>query len=119
MITKIQLEDIKIHACHGVLKEENIIGAEYLICVEVTADFSEAIESDELKDTINYAEINAIIHQEMKIPSRLIEHVGGRILRKIKKEFPHAKRIKVKITKKSPPMKGEMKGASIEIEETF
>ena len=35
-------------------------------------DLWKATESDDLKDTINYALVNEIIHQEMKIPSQLL-----------------------------------------------
>jgi dihydroneopterin aldolase len=115
MTSKIILENIKIYAHHGVLPEETIIGTYYLVNLEIHADLSKAIETDNLNDTINYAEINDIIHEEMKIPSKLMEHVAGRILKKIKLIFPKITHMKIKITKINPPMKGELKGASVEI----
>lgn len=119
MTSKILLEDIKIHACHGVLPEENIIGTYYLVNLELHADLWKASESDALKDTISYADINETIHREMKIPSKLLEHVSGRIIDAIHHQFPQISFIKIKITKTSPPMKGEMKGASVEFEKSF
>lgn len=116
MKSKIILEDIKIYAYHGVLPEEAIIGNHYVVNLEVHADLEKASQSDDLDDTINYAEINSIIHQEMEIRSQLLEHVIGRIINKIENQFPKITFIKIKLTKTIPPMPGEMKGVSLEFE---
>jgi len=118
-MTKIFLEDVKIYAYHGVLPEENIIGTYYLLNLEIHTDLCKAAETDELEDTISYADINGIIHNEMKISSKLLEHVAGRIILKIHESFPEISYIKLKITKTAPPMEGEMKGASIELDKSF
>lgn len=116
MTSKIIIEDLKIYAYHGALPEETLIGTYYLLNVEVQADLWNAVASDALQDTINYAEINELIHEEMKVPSKLMEHVAGRILKKIKDTFPQITSVKIRITKTSPPMTGEMKGVRVEIE---
>ncbi|MFZ4930248.1 dihydroneopterin aldolase [Chryseobacterium sp. Mn2064] len=118
-MSKIYLEDVKIYAYHGVLPEENIIGTYYILNVEIHTDLWKAAESDDLNDTISYADINDILHQEMKINSKLLEYVAGRIISKIHSSFPQIGYIKLKITKTAPPMQGEMKGASIELEKSF
>lgn len=116
MTSKIFLENVKIYAYHGVLPEEKIIGTYFIVNVELHADLWKAVGTDDLNDTINYAKINEIIHQQMEIPSELMEHVAGRILKNIKVAFPQISFVKVRITKTSPPMKGEMDGVSVEIE---
>lgn len=116
MKSKIILEDIKIYAYHGVLQEEAIIGNHYVVNLEVHSDLEKASQSDDLNDTINYAEINEIVHQEMEIRSQLLEHVIGRIIKKIETAFPQITFIKIKLTKTVPPMPGEMKGVSLEFE---
>ncbi|MBV8327902.1 dihydroneopterin aldolase [Chryseobacterium sp.] len=118
-MSKIYLEDVKIYAYHGVLPEENIIGTYYILNLELHTDLWKASESDDLNDTISYADINDILHTEMKIPSQLLEHVAGRIITKIRSRFPQIDYIKIKVTKTAPPMQGEMKGASIELEKSF
>ena len=118
-MSKIFLEDVKIYAYHGVLPEENIIGTYYILNVEIHTDLWDAAVSDNLDDTISYADINEIIHNEMKVKSKLLEHVAGRIITKISEKFNQISYIKLRITKTSPPMKGEMKGASIELEKSF
>ncbi|AZA52047.1 dihydroneopterin aldolase [Chryseobacterium sp. G0201] len=118
-MSKIYLEDVKIYAYHGVLPEENIIGTYYIMNLELHTDLWKASESDDLNDTISYADINTIVHDEMKIKSKLLEHVAGRIISKIHEKFSQISYIKLKITKTAPPMQGEMKGASIELEKSF
>lgn len=99
MSSKIKLENIKIHAFHGVLPEEKILGTYYILNLTIKTDFWKATETDDLNDTISYAEINDIIHEEMKIPSELLERVAGRIIEKINEKFPQITSIKIKITK--------------------
>lgn len=115
-ISKIIIEDLKIYAYHGVLPEENKIGTYYLINAEIHTNLWKASETDNLEDTINYAKINDIIHQEMAIPSQLLENVVGKIIKRLEMNFPQISFIKIKLTKTNPPMQGEMKGVSIEME---
>ena len=117
--SKILLENIKIYGYHGVLPEENIIGTYYILNLELDTDLWKAAESDDLNDTVSYAEINDILHEEMKKPSKLIEHVAGRIISEIEKKFPQVSGIKLRLTKTSPPMRGECAGASVEFYQNF
>ena len=119
MTSKIILEDLKIYAYHGVLPEEKIVGTYYLLNVELHADIWKAADTDDLNDTVNYALVNDILHEEMKTPSELLEHVIGRIFKKLENTFPGITFIKIKLTKTNPPMKGEMKGVSVEMEKSF
>lgn len=115
MTSKIILENLKIYAFHGVLPEEKIIGTTFILNVEVHADLWKATETDDLQDTINYAAVNDILHAEMAIPSQLLEHVIGRIFKKLQVSFPQITFIKIKLTKTNPPMRGEMDGVSVEM----
>ncbi|MBP0612575.1 dihydroneopterin aldolase [Chryseobacterium sp. cx-311] len=119
MSSKILLENLKIYAYHGVLPEETLTGTYYLLNVELHADLWKASESDDLLDTINYAEINSIIHEEMKVPSKLLEHVTGRIIGRLERKYQQLTYVRVKLTKTNPPMQGEMDGVSVEMEKSF
>lgn len=116
MTSKIILEELKIYAFHGALPEENLLGTYFLVNVELHADLWKASETDRLEDTINYAEVNDIIHHEMEKNSHLLEHAVGRMIKKIASAYPQISYVKIKLTKTQPPMKGEMKGVSIEME---
>ena len=115
---KIILKELRLYAFHGVLPQENKIGAYFTINAELDTDFSKAIETDELDGTVSYADVLEVIKKEMSTPSKLIEHVGGRIIKSIFAEFPSVTKVKLRIIKENPPMGADCKGAGIEIEES-
>ena len=51
----------------------------------------------------------------MKIPSKLVEHVAGRIVRRLKSLFPATTMVRVNVKKVAPPMPYDMNGAGVEI----
>ena len=117
MINKILVEGIQLYAFHGCLEEESKIGSDYIVDVEITTNFMESTASDELSDTIDYVEINEIVENEMKIRSKLIEHVAWRILEKIKAKYTSIINLKVKVTKLAPPINGNVDKVAVIIEE--
>lgn len=115
----ILLENIKIYSNHGCLEEEARIGSDYLIDLEVEADFSQACESDELIDAVDYVLLNAIVKEEVGIRSKLLEHVCKRILDRIGVEVPNAERAKIKLSKINPPIGGHVEKVSIILEKRY
>lgn len=111
----ILLEGMKFYACHGVLKQEKILGNQYTIDLKVYLDFSRASQTDNLEDTVSYATIYTIVKKEMEIPSNLLEHVAGRIIKKITDFSPAIKKVKIKLSKHNPPVGGETEKATIVI----
>ena len=114
MTTTITLEEMRFHAFHGVMDEERVIGGTFLADISYIID-SNAVESDNIEDTINYAEIFDIVKEEMEKPSQLIEHVAGRIIKTLKNKFPQMLETTVKISKLNPPVNGEAKKATVTI----
>lgn len=110
----ISLSNIEIFAYHGVLPEETELGGWYVLGLSVELN-AKASETDCLEDTVNYAEIYELVKEEMSTPSKLIEHVAGRIARRIRIEFSIVEKVTVKITKKHPPIKGANINASVEL----
>jgi 7,8-dihydroneopterin aldolase/epimerase/oxygenase len=110
---KILVENIKIYAFHGCLKEENIIGSDYLIDIEIDLDYSKASLNDDLNYTVNYAELNKLIHREMAIKSCLLENAAHRIIEATLSEFPVVEKVWIKLSKVNPPMGGDVEKVSI------
>ena len=117
MINTIEVNGIKLHANHGCLIEEAKIGGNYVVDVTVKTDFKEASLTDELAKTVDYVDINKIVQEEMAIRSKLIEHVGQRIVTRIKSEITGVIKLKVKIIKLSPPINGDVENVAIIIED--
>ena len=113
------LKGVKIHARHGVMPQEQTVGAYFILDVTISTDFSHAMETDELTDTISYADVYEIIKREMAIPSKLLEHAGGRIVKAIHDELPNVKGIRLRLMKENPPMGADLESAGIEIEQLY
>lgn len=104
MLQKIVLAGMRFHACHGAFEQERQTGAAYDVRIEVTTDFSRALLSDRLEDTVNYADIYQLVSNVMQTPSALLEHVAGRILRAVFKSFPQVDAIHLRLLKEHPPI---------------
>jgi len=68
---KISLNNIRVHAHHGCLKEESIIGSDYRVDLSITSDLSAPSKSDKLAETVDYVHLNNIVKQEMEINTAL------------------------------------------------
>lgn len=106
---------MKFHAYHGVLSQEKIIGGSFLVNLLMEADLTNAIKTDNVEDTINYADVYDLIKDEMHTPSHLLEHIAGRIYRKLIEKYPEIKSLEVSVSKLNPPVNGEMDRAEIVI----
>ena len=104
----ILLKEIRCYAYHGVAPQENLIGNEYLIDLKLKVDISKAAQTDEVTDTVNYAEVHQVIKNEMAVPSKLLEHVSGRII-------PCIEEIELRLSKRNPPMGADIESAGIEL----
>ncbi|WP_185871995.1 dihydroneopterin aldolase [Blattabacterium cuenoti] len=105
---KIILENIRLFGYHGCFSEEKNIGSDYTINIEIELNLQKSSISDNLSETIDYVSLYYIVENEMKINSKLIEHVANRIIQKIKKKYKIIKHIKIKICKENPPIKGNI-----------
>ena len=115
---KISLDDMRFYAYHGVMEQERRVGGEYNVSLTVEADLADAARTDDVADTINYAELYELVKREMAMPSNLLEHVAARIGRCAIEEYERITAVTVKVTKLNPPMGGDSKGASVELKLT-
>jgi len=115
MSSKIYLRNVRFHAFHGVLPQEGIVGNDYLVNLVLDYDFSSAMKTDDLQGTLNYAEVYQKIREEMAVPSKLLEHVAGRIAHRLFSDFPEIQRLQLSITKVNPPMGADSDGAGVEV----
>ncbi|MFT5969566.1 MAG: dihydroneopterin aldolase [Flavobacteriales bacterium] len=109
----IVVQGIKTFSYHGCLDEEGKVGTHYSIDVHVNTDFSKAIVSDELEDTVDYSALSLIVQEEMAIRSKLIEHVGQRIINRMLQEIAGINDLSLHITKISAPIQGEVDSVKV------
>ena len=110
---EIVLENIKIYAFHGCMKEEARIGSDYIINLNVKADLQDAAISDRLEDTVNYVDLLKIVNEEMAISSKLLEHVAERIVSRILRTMNMVNSVQVKVAKQNPPINGNISAVTI------
>lgn len=115
MSSKIYLRNVRFHAFHGVLPQEGIVGNDYLVNLVLDYDFSSAMKTDDLQGTLNYAEVYQKVREEMAVPSKLLEHVAGRIAHRLFSGFPEIQKLQLSITKVNPPMGADSDGAGVEV----
>lgn len=102
----IELEGMEFKAYHGCLEQEKVRGNSFTVDFRGEMDLSAAAESDNLNDTVNYADIYEIVSDEMSIPSELLENVAGRIVKAIETRYPQFVSFSVRVSKKRPPVDG-------------
>lgn len=112
------VNDIQLHAYHGVMPQEQLTGNDYLVSVSAQYPFDKAITTDEVQHTLNYAMVYDIVKEEMGISSKLVEHVAGRIAQHLMKQFADISAVRVRVTKLNPPMGAQCAGAGVEVEMT-
>lgn len=115
-MNRIEVNGIKLYAFHGCLPEEGAIGGHYSVDVVIDTDFSDAAKSDDLSQTVDYVIVNKIVTEEMAIRSKLIEHIGKRIIDRIK-QLKNIQTVQVKVTKLTPPINGDVNNVAIIIQE--
>ncbi|RDC66528.1 dihydroneopterin aldolase [Adhaeribacter pallidiroseus] len=117
MLGRIALEGMEFFAFHGYYDEEQKIGNKYGVDLFIRTDLQAAAQTDELPKTVNYEILYKLVHEEMKIPARLLEHLGHRIIDRVYQKFPHLKQVKVNIYKFNPPLGGICHKAKVTLKE--
>ncbi|MFC5194234.1 MULTISPECIES: dihydroneopterin aldolase [Bizionia] len=111
----IKVENIRVFANHGCLKEETKIGSDYRVDLEIKANLQTSAKTDLLQDTVDYVFLNKVIREEMAQPSYLLETVAKRILNRIFKEDIMVSKATVWVSKINPPIGGDVEMVTIKM----
>ena len=115
MESTILLNNVRFHAFHGVMPQERSVGADFTLSLRLEADVWNAVWTDELNHTISYAEVYDAVADEMRTPSALLEHVAGRIVRRLFTTFPTLPAISIRLLKDTPPVGAQCDGMGVEL----
>ena len=114
-MVEIYLKNIRCYCFHGCLKEESIIGSEYLVNLWAKGALGKASFTDKIGDAIDYVFLNKVIVEEMSIPSKLLETVAERILNRALNEDDRIQKITVSVSKICPPINGDVESVAIKL----
>lgn len=115
---KIKLNNIRLHAQHGCLPEESVIGSDYRVDLQIKGDLNKPSQSDKLADTIDYVHLNNIVKEEMAEKSKLLEHVAQRIINRVLAELPLVNTVEVCVSKINPPIGGDVENVMVCLDKT-
>lgn len=111
----IHLRGLRFHAFHGVMAQERMVGNDYEIDLRLRVNVERAMLSDDVADTVNYAEVYQLAKQVMAEPRHLVEHVAARIAQVILDKWSQVDEVNVNLTKRNPPMGADCEGAGVEL----
>ncbi|MBD8389434.1 dihydroneopterin aldolase [Dysgonomonas sp. BGC7] len=113
MKSYILLENLVFYANHGVFEQEKNVGNVYIVNLKLDVDLGKSCASDNLTDTVSYADVYADVKEQMMYPSNLLEHVAKRIVDCLKNKYPTIRTVEIKLSKRNPPMGGQLDYASV------
>ena len=116
MSDQIFLTGIAGFGYHGLFDHERQNGQDFFVDVTLTVDLTAASKSDEISDTVNYAEItNLGVTHITTEPVNLIEKLAGRIADHILND--HAKVLEAAVTVHKPqaPVDAVLKDIAVQV----
>ena len=117
MKTVLFIDNLEVFANHGLFEEENKLGQKFIFDIECELNYKEAMFSDEMTDSISYADIAEVVVKTATTNTfNLLERLAGEILKNIFTEFPQIDNIKLKINKPGAPIKYHFEKCGVEVE---
>ena len=109
------LNKLRFHAYHGVMEQERSVGNDYTVSLRVECDTQKASSSDNVDDTLNYADVYDVVNEVMNVPAALIEKVASDIVSALFERFKEISSIRISLLKNNPPMGADCEGAGVEL----
>jgi 7,8-dihydroneopterin aldolase/epimerase/oxygenase len=105
MTDTIFITGVVIHARHGVMEHETVIGQRFIIDLELSADLSESSQTDRLVDTVSYSSVVTIASAAFKdVNYKLLERAAGAVADAILAAFARVDAVKVTVHKPHAPI---------------
>lgn len=115
-MTTIYLSGMKFYAYHGCFAEEQKVGTRFIVDLSLLCDTSQAVQTDDVRDAVNYVAVYQTIERVMNQPVHLLETVAHKIIHEVKADFPMVEQVKVKVCKLNPPLDGQTDFVAVEME---
>eukprot|EP01018_Ginkgo_biloba_P007085 Gb_09844 [translate_table: standard] len=116
---KLILRGLKFHGFHGVLEEERKLGQKFVVDLDAWLDLKKAGESDNLDDTVSYAEIYSLVKEVIEGPPHsLVESVANSIASGIFNKFPKINAVQIRVGKPHVAVQGVVDFLGVEIYRT-
>ena len=117
MRTTVKVENLKIYAYHGCMKEEKVIGSDYIVNITAVCFVNKEVFQDVIKGTVDYVDLARIAKEEMSIRAMLLEVVVKRIINRSFEEIMVLDKISVTVSKINPPINADVEAVSVTMAE--
>jgi dihydroneopterin aldolase len=113
---RMTLRGMRFFGYHGVFPEENRLGQQFIVDVELRLNLSEAAVRDDLERTVNYAELHALVKSVAEGPPfKLIEALAGNVASSVLDAYTIVNEVTVRVTKPHPPFDIHFDGVTVEL----
>ncbi|UPT67066.1 MAG: dihydroneopterin aldolase [Sphingobacteriales bacterium JAD_PAG50586_3] len=109
----IKLEGMEFKAFHGLYPEERVKGNLFTVDLSFEADTTQAQQTDDIADTVDYVAIYHLVEKEMKYPSNLLEHLAQRIKYSVENNHSGIANVQVTVSKQKPPVNGTIQKVTV------
>ncbi|MBR1468150.1 MAG: dihydroneopterin aldolase [Bacteroidaceae bacterium] len=104
MLCNIHIRGLRLAAKHGVLEQERLIGADFVVSIDAEVEVDDkAFAADDIDGTVSYADVVETVKIQMSVTSNLLEHVAYRIASSLLDRFRRIRSVCVCIDKENPP----------------
>lgn len=113
---KMIVRGMRFFGYHGVIPEENRLGQQFMVDVELALELEEAAAADDLAKTVNYADLHARVKRIVEgPPCKLIEALARRIATDLLATYTNINEVLVRVTKPHPPFDIHFDGVTVEL----
>jgi dihydroneopterin aldolase len=113
---RLTLTGMRFEGHHGVGSEERRFAQTIEVDVEVEADLSAAVLSDDLADTLDYGPLIEIVRRRVEDGSfHLLEAIAGAVAADILGQAPRAVAVTVRARKLAVPVAADIDHAQVEL----
>ena len=100
----VSLHGICLHAPHGMYPQENVLGNDF----EIDVDIQLATDNSHPWPFVDYTLIHGIVKQVFEQQGQMLETFVHNIYNALKLNVPNAEKIKVAVRKMHPPLEGSV-----------
>lgn len=116
MTGHIKINNAVFYAYHGATADEQAIGAQFEIDLDMQVDIAYASQTDMLSETLNYETVYAdvqkiVLGQKYYLIETLAAHIVGELFRK----YSNILHLTARIRKPNAPVKGVIKSVEVEL----
>jgi len=111
-----RLARMVFYGYHGAYPEENRLGQQFVVDLDLRLDLAPAGRSDDLAKTVNYADVYALVKRIVQGPPvKLIETLAENIATAVLGSYTNINEATVSVTKPHPPFDAAFDGVTVEL----